>query len=288
MDDLKSLAPMLAGPEPSADARNRSRNRLDQRMRGLTDGPGRHTSRRRSAGLGLTAAGAAAAAAVAVATSSTAPSAPHTAQQFLLAAAVTAARQPAATGRYWYFKEVFEPATPANEFEQWTTRDGQQWFRGAKTHYKVVNVGISQSPFNLGGIPLTSAQVQALPTDPRQLQAWITTEVRKSHLNMGTEAQEVFNTLVAVVGPFPAPPAVRAAAFQAIAQYPNVKDLGKADSGVLLEFPVPSGNSPGEMIIDPSTSRIISTTYLVGTGYTDTAAPGERITVASGWTNRLP
>ena len=63
--------------------------------------------------------------------------------------------------------------------------------------------------------------------------------------------------LISLVSQLPAPPKVRAAAFQAIASYPNVKSLGavKGGQGLLISF---GEGTPASLVVDPATSQIAS------------------------------
>src|SRR2546423_201221 len=61
-----------------------------------------------------------------------------TGQEVLLAAATVAERTPAGTGKYWHVK--ITEGTFALEF--WTTADGHQWYRGAKSGGHLQSVGV--------------------------------------------------------------------------------------------------------------------------------------------------
>jgi hypothetical protein len=105
--------------------------------------------------------------------------------------------------------------------------------------------------------------------------------------------------LISLVSQLPAPPRVRAAAFRAIAAYPNVKDLGPVRGGQGLQFslsavrPTTAGRSPGgkdddaRLVIDPVTSQIRETNYFVTPEGGKVTAP-DGATLVTGWTDVLP
>ncbi|GAA4635011.1 CU044_5270 family protein [Actinoallomurus vinaceus] len=310
MDELTMLATALRGSEPSQEAADRSRHRLQNTMRG---GPAR---KRRigwlAGGLGLTAA--TAATAILVSTTGTAhtahpnspPStaAPSTlsARQILLAAATTAENAPAASGTYWYVK--MEEKESANDKptlrERWTRRDGEVWRRDAKTEGEVFHQGILPDrpkgrPFDLGVGFVSLQQIQELPTEADRLKAWLADTVAHSGIRTGAgpltaqmQKEYVFESLYMLISTLPAPPKVRAAAFRAFAAYPNVKVVGKVADGEALQFSVLPGDRL-RMVIDPKTSQVRETNFLAegGGGEFFSDGGGVRITTAA-WTNDLP
>jgi hypothetical protein len=102
----------------------------------------------------------------------------------------------------------------------------------------------------------------------------------------------VFDGLVSLVSQLPAPPKVRAAAFQAIAAYPNVKSLGEVRGGQGLLITLDQ-ESPARLVVDPATSQIRETNWFVtadgarrsfsGEGYEDAYYD-----LVAEWTNQLP
>ena len=104
----------------------------------------------------------------------------------------------------------------------------------------------------------------------------------------------VLTTLVRLITDMPVPPAVRAAAFRALASMPNVTSLGSADGGQALLItgpPPPAINRPGvkvprgqvpagdtELIIDTTTAQVRS---IMTSQSTETV-------VSEGWTNQMP
>jgi hypothetical protein len=283
----------------------------------------------------LTAVAAAAAVAVAIGTggpgrpggeSVTPAVSPLSGRQVLLAAATTAERKPASSGTYWYVKTVSADGNDDRplQWESWTRHDGQSWYRGEKTGGKVVKEALT-IPFSLGGPDVSFERLQKLPTRPDALKAWIADFVKHSDVrtsagrpDAGMQKQMVFDGLISLVSLLPAPPKVRAAAFRAIASYPNVENLGPVKGGQGLRFPlsperptaaVPSPSTEDEaqwakdqalkakaergqdddarLVIDLATSQIRETNYFVTTDGAEYKAPGGA-TLVTGWTNVLP
>lgn len=251
---------------------------------------------------------------------------PLSARQVLLAAATTAERKPAGSGTYWYVKTVSSGGAGDRplQWETWTRRDGQTWYRGEKTGGKVAKEA-RLIPFNLGGPDVSFERLQKLPTDPDALTAAIAYALKHSdvHSSAGrpdTAMQKhlVFDGLVSLVSQLPAPPKVRAAAFRAIAAYPDVRNLGPVKGGQGLVFSLSAGRpttvtqSPStkdqaqwakdqalkakarsgqdddaRMVIDPATSQIRETNFFVTVDGAEYRAPGGATIVAE-WTNVLP
>ncbi|MEW2386430.1 CU044_5270 family protein [Micromonospora sp. NPDC047707] len=216
-------------------------------------------------------------------------------QQILLAAATTAERTPEGSGAYWHVKVVFHGDKEAWQSEYWAKRDGHHWFMDSrKTNGKTVR-GKGTEAFRLGGPVVTFEQLQALPTEPGSLKAWIADSLKNSDIRSAAnpEAPEkeeaVFYGLVSLVSQLPAPPNVRAAAFRAIASYPNVKSLGEVESGQELLVSL-AGQAPGRIVVDPASSRIRETNWYVpadgGSGVT--SPPGGTFKLSSEWTDSLP
>ncbi|GAB3963714.1 CU044_5270 family protein [Actinoallomurus acanthiterrae] len=309
MDELTMLATALGSPEPSQEAADRSRHRLQNTMRG---GPVR---KRRigwlAGGLGLTAA--TAATAILVSTTgtthtahpnsppSTAAQSTLSARQILLAAATTAEKAPATSGTYWYTKMEERDSANAEPriAERWTRRDGQVWRRDGKTEGEVFHQGVlpgwpKDRPFELGTDFVSFQQIQKLPTEADRLKAWLAdsaahSSIRTSRgrLTADDQRQAVFESLFTLISTLPTPPKVRAAAFRAFAGYPNVKVVGKVADGEALQFSVLPGDRL-RMVVDTKTSQVRETNFLAeglgGQFYTD----GGGVKIATTWTNDLP
>ncbi|MEU8630872.1 CU044_5270 family protein [Amycolatopsis sp. NPDC048633] len=294
MDDLQTLRAALRTDEPAQDVVNRSRHRLQNHM--LTGR--RKRTGRLAVGAGLVAVAAAAAVVVATLPGTPAPAPPPapqaaapvavTGQEVLLAAATVAARTPASTGTYWHIK-IAESET----YEYWTKADGQKWFRGAKTGNRVVSL-MSPTPFRLGGAEVTMDQILALPAEPAALRDWIADAV--AHSDIRTSAgpltadqrkQAVLEGLVSLVSTLPAPPAVRAASFRAIAAYPGVRAVGAVPGGQGLQVPGPGGSAL--LVVDPATGRVNHTSmYVTADGAVAQAAEGTTVEIHAEWTDNLP
>ncbi|WP_141578028.1 CU044_5270 family protein [Actinomadura sp. WMMA1423] len=310
-EDREVLARLL--PEPverdlPSDRHRRLREfvmtEIDQDLRSDEQAP-RRASRRRtvllaSAGTAL----AAAAAAVVVVTGAgggaerpergPVASASPSGRQVLLVAATTALKRPAASGKYWYVSWAYTPrqGETGTLTENWTARDGRFWEKGRATGGKVVE-HTGPAPFTVGGSPLTIAQIERLPTTPDALKAWIATDQRKIPLvirGKGTVAESrrrwVFDGLLSLVTQVPAPPKVRAAAFRALADYPNVESLGPVNGGLGLSISFDVGGR-SKLVIDPETSRITSSDFVVSADGALVTAPGGA-TITAGWTDRAP
>ncbi|MEU8800384.1 CU044_5270 family protein [Spirillospora sp. NPDC048819] len=300
MDDLQTLATALRKPDPSPEAVDEGRRRLQDAMR-------RRPSRRRTTGwfaAGLSVAGAAASATVVLVSGTAEPTAPPggppsplSAEQVLLAAATSAERTPEGTGAYWHVRIVQQkPETDAQTRlirERWTTRTGETWQRhSVKTGGKILKSPV-RSVVMLGGVPANFQEIQKLPADPGALKARIAEAARRSKLRTSagelTEADRerlLFLDLVSLVTTVPAPPGVRGAAFRAIASYPGVKSMGKVDGGRGLRFPV-SGGHEARLVVDPETGQVRSTNFYAAPGGPTVWSP-RTMTISASWTDTLP
>ncbi|MEV4000923.1 CU044_5270 family protein [Actinomadura sp. NPDC049753] len=215
-------------------------------------------------------------------------------RQVLLVAATTAAKTPAEGGAYWYVRTTFtaREGGARTSLESWTGRDGRVWWKGDKTGGKVVSL-TAPAPFRLGGPGVTLAQLQSLPGSPGALKAWIAAGVKRSDVetsagrpDAAARERSVFDGLLSLVSQLPAPPKVRAAAFRAIAAYPNVENLGavKGGQGLSISF---GGGGNAHVVVDPKTSRITDTDFFVSADGARVAVPGGAAITAE-WTDRAP
>ncbi|HZE30226.1 MAG TPA: CU044_5270 family protein, partial [Actinoallomurus sp.] len=186
----------------------------------------------------------------------TTPASPLSARQVLLAAATTAERKPAGSGTYWYVKTVTSGGK--DRWETWTRHDGRTWSRGNRTGDRMMKV-FRPVPFRLGVLEVSFERLQRLPTEPDALMASIATSIKHSDVRtMGDRPDAamrkrlVFGGLVSLVSQLPAPPKVRAAAFRAIASYPDVKNLGPVDGGQGLQFPISTIGPPAATVLPPA------------------------------------
>jgi hypothetical protein len=157
------------------------------------------------------------------------------------------------------------------------------------------------------GRKLTFAQLQRLPDDPEALRDWVVDAV-KDDLDPSASADilhyNVAEVLANLLVDVPAPPDVRAAAFRALADMPNVTsmgptrdELGRAGVGIMINagdwagVVVPGGRrfKAGELtrtlIIDPDTSHVLSTQTSVGEG---TDPISGTLILEVGWTDEEP
>lgn len=307
LEILRDIQPQIA-PAPHA-VHSAARAALMERAAGGAPAP---AHRRRfglprvgwmAGGLGLVAA--AAAVAVVATSGATAPTVANggrppaeqqlSGRQVLLAAATTAETAPEGSGTYWHVKTVRMGGSGNESFqyESWTRRDGQSWTRGKKTNGAVVK-DTARSRWSLGGPDVSFAQLQRLPADPDALKARIADALRRSDVrtsagrpNAIMQKQGVFDGLVSLVSTLPAPPKVRAAAFRAIAAYPNVKSIGKVTGGQGLLIS-PFGRRT-RLVVDPATSRVRNTNFFVTADGAEVRIPGSGgASIVAEWTDQLP
>jgi hypothetical protein len=308
MNDLNAVRAALEPDAPSQDVVDRSRHQLQNHMRG-----GRAPRRRIGwlvAGVGLTAAAAVAISVIPGTTadrpstragdtpgsSSEQPVKALTGQEILLAAATAAEQAPEGSGEYWHVKvETFDAnGTVDTAWEDFISPDGRQWWLSAKTNGKAIPVNSDEpmKPFTLGGLDLTLDEMRALPTEPDALKNAITDGIMNGDARTSggpirddpdMVATSTFYGLVSLVSTQPAPPAVRAAAFRAIAAYPGVESLGEVPGGQGLRL-----SDSQRLVVDPDTGRVNGTSVLVTVqgGIYSVADGTARVTTE--WTDTLP
>ncbi|MEU1686433.1 CU044_5270 family protein [Micromonospora sp. NPDC005707] len=210
--------------------------------------------------------------------------------QILLAAATTAGRTPAGSGAYWYLRTE----APDWRSESWTRRDGRTWVRGGKTGGKVLELA-GPVPFRLGGPQVSFDELQRLPTEPAALKERIGELVRDSDIRTSAgrpdaamREQMVFDGLLSLIAQLPAPPKVRAAAFQAVGGYPEVTSTGATEGGEGLLIRL-DADWAARLVVDPATARIRRTNFFVtADGARITAPEGRMFTLTTEWTDRPP
>lgn len=276
MDELKMLGKALTGPDPSPEAVDRSRHRLQNSMRGDAPAKPRRTKRWILAGAGLVAMSAAAALVV------TDPSSPNPAkepvlsgQQVMLAAATTAESKSASTGTYWHTKLVLTTGKVTDVTETWFRRDGATWVSGAPGMVSRV------APRPL--IDLTKldyADIQRLPTDPDRLES----ALLKSATLPSTMDKRLatINLLQKVLSQAPAPSKVRAAAYRALAGAPHIANLGKVSGGYRLRISYDAGTET--IVVNPKTAQLRVEGW---SGFGGGPSPVGPALTTSGWTERL-
>jgi hypothetical protein len=295
MDDLQMLSTVLTKPDPATEVTDRGRHQLQNAARGPVR---RRRVSRPLVGLGLAGAAAATAAIVVVsggAKPTANPNGPPAAaslsgRQILLAAATTAESRPVGSGTYWHVKTIDEMRNHlrTSRVELWTRRDGREYI-GLKDGTAVRDHGAAEA-FLMPGAKTTFAQIQQLPTDPGALKAKIAGVVEAwrlpKRLKLSKEGKDgaVLDTLTSLLSRIPAPPKVRAAAFRAIASFPNVKDLGTVTGGRALQVSFAGGDK--KLVIDPKTSLVKSWTVTAGHDQAPYDTTGSVLTAE--WTNTLP
>ena len=303
----RATAARVPAPAPSRRASHGSRARgLRRRQTGWLAG-----------GLGVTAATAASIAMIVTlgTPGRSAPNDPGNAQsgeisqlsgrQILLDAATAAATAPVSTGRYWYVNELAPGSAAKMTTRSWYTHDGTVYTMIPQD--KGVFLASPHAGFSIGASSLTYRQIQQLPTSPAALTAWIIRSF--SHPSAppttpGGAPRAVYSpppradissavaiSLSELLDQIPAPPAVRAAAFRALAAMPDVTKLDGVGDDVVLrisgpalpasKFPggkVPVGTGEIRLIIDASTFTLHAWSDYTGT----------TTILAARWTNTLP
>ncbi|WP_336213978.1 CU044_5270 family protein [Nonomuraea sp. LPB2021202275-12-8] len=187
----------------------------------------------------------------------------------ILLAAATTAESSAADGTYWHVKKLYDGT---RESELWATRDGRAW---TAEQGRVTRV-TGKSPFSMAGQDLTYAQIQNLPSDPAALRERVTA--------MLPDARLLADALSGLLWTKPSLPAVRAAAYRALADLSEVRYLGartdtRGRHGEAFSFGLPSGVQR-TLIIDPVTSQVLSCT--------DDRGGRTEIVLVAGWTDEGP
>lgn len=293
-------------------------------------GRGRRIRRRRRMLAGGTAVGAAAAVGLSVLplvgpaggrTAGTEPYGP----QILLAAADRAERVSTA-GRYWHVKtdesvSVKKLQPPLrSQSESWITRDGHSWsgrqwitgpHAGESTFFKVRG----RTDFRICDDKMTYRQLAALPTEAAALRARLLKAMGSKDDSVPAARRDTFTLyrdaalnkcLSDLLVDIPVSPKVRAAAYRVLAASPDATVTGKttdprgrAGVGVTLRVPAPAGRDTIQLVIDPSTSLVLSTLSmrvhdgsaipsLEGFKAGDVTMATTRVYVQVGWTNERP
>ncbi|MFC4009880.1 hypothetical protein ACFOY2_21805 [Nonomuraea purpurea] len=183
----------------------------------------------------------------------------------LMSAATTAAATPA-DGAYWYIKKERDGSGTT---ELWASRDGRAW-----TSKRGRAVAVSGSPFTMAGREMTFEQIERLPADPDKLKAAVTALLPPNSRGLLADA------LAGLLWSKPSPPAIRAAAYQALADLPEVSYVGESSPGEAFSYTLPGG-SERIIVIDPKTSQVLSCTD---------AGPSPRVerVLEAGWTDKGP
>jgi hypothetical protein len=160
------------------------------------------------------------------------------------------------------------------------------------------------------GRDLSFAQLQRLPTEPDALRAWVV-DAAKADLDPSVPSDildfNVADVLTNLLVAAPVPPEVRAAAYRALADMPNVKNigptrdaLGRAGVGIRIDAgdfagvfipgvpggrPFSAGELTRKLIIDPDTSQVLADQARVGAS---SDPVGGSLILKVGWTNQRP
>jgi hypothetical protein len=227
-------------------------------------------------------------------------------------------------GRNWLGRRVWvRPKTPEDE-ASWR-RDGSPstWCMGETDTEPPEPICLHTAPgtasvtrFGQDTFQLTEGQrlsfgrLQRLPADPDALRAWLV-RIARHDLDPSASAAvvdlNVANELSDLLVDFPVPPDVRAAAFRALADMPNVKsvgpmrdELGRAGVGIEIRTPgvagiailgdgsavtAPAGELIRTQIIDPDTSRVLADEMKIGNGSDPVS---DTLILGVGWTNARP
>ncbi|RFU42999.1 hypothetical protein DZF91_03605 [Actinomadura logoneensis] len=226
--------------------------------------------------------------------------APVSARQVFLAAADSASQAPERIGKYWHLRVITHDAQGVvvrnDSYDQWFRRDGRHYSSGLKSGWKPWFAPKQESGFIVGGPRLTFEELRALPSDPGALVARMTRYVEDAHirtgggeLDAGGRRIEVLNDLFVLSTQSPVTGKVRAAAFRALAQAPEVRSLGRTAGGVRLNMPVLFDPKGMDVVLDPATGRLRdSGTFIASDGSQLFMEPGRTVSIIAGWTDTLP
>ncbi|MEV4093242.1 CU044_5270 family protein [Streptosporangium saharense] len=218
--------------------------------------------------------------------------------------------------------------TEAQLTEQWVAEDGQVWVGtrslgtrpasqadkqawhrdGSPTEWQVPGGTLSTAPgrghleavtdgtaFSMAGRKMTLEQIRGLPTDPVSLREQVAELVRDAP--GGSLDGVVADALSGLLWSKPSPPKVRAAAYRALADLPEVRYLGEAEdeqgrAGEAFSFTLQTAGASRlpatvrrTLVIDPVTSQVLSSTV---TGRPGTGDDQVEVVLEAGWTTRRP
>lgn len=269
-DELRPILDLYGSPSPDPHAQDRVWRRIAAARR-----------RRRLAWLSALSLATASALALTLVLVRGTPADTLPGRSILLAAATTAASGHEAA--YWHIGKLHDGDRLT---ELWATRDGRAWTcsldaAAAKEtcsgRGRVVPV-TGRAAFSMAGRDLTFQQIQALPSEAAALRQ------RVAALLPAGSADLLADALSGLLWSKPSPPAVRAAAYRALADLPGVRYLGgRADprgrAGEAFAYDLPTGVRR-TLIIDPATSQVLASTD-GGTGHSE-------VVLTAGWTDQPP
>jgi len=199
----------------------------------------------------------------------------------------------------------YRPATPTDAAKWRAQGSPQSWQLAyeedpialAPTEPVVNKMAFNEVPpgyYLTGDKPLTAQQIAALPTDPVKLRAVLARGVDPTETATMRD-YVVFAAAGRLLFEMPSPPKLRGAALRVLAALPGthfrtgVKDpIGRIGTEITIEADpnLPSGGrtfmlrSGASFIIDPTTGRLLSTSY--------DRKPGAIVILESGWTDQNP
>ncbi|MFD9946000.1 CU044_5270 family protein [Nonomuraea sp. NPDC059023] len=192
-------------------------------------------------------------------------------------------------GQSWH-GSVMLPVRPTNEAAWKENGSPTSWGFPKPGEPRLVK-GKGPRTFYVASGEATYAELEKIPTDPEQLTAWVNKRflayagrppTNSTRVESGTTA----SMLVSLLYEVPVSPDVRAAAYRALADMPEVKIVEGVDSqGTAIDFLLQEGQpTQVRVIIDPETSMVKSHQVIGMPG------KGDRIetVLASGWTDEKP
>ncbi|MEN0129920.1 MAG: CU044_5270 family protein [Brevundimonas sp.] len=252
----------------------KARNRLDAETRAAEArlGASLRTRRRRRVVISLTAVAAAAALVVAPTLNLGGhhATASASAAEVLSTASRAAATQPVVeSGAYWHVvSEQQDGDGPAYHREIWLGRDATGVLQDARAAADqgdadlgpdgVRTEELGESYFGFG---VTWAELDALPTDPAELETLIRTRTQGQGPDPDSELWDAVGTLLRET---PARPALRAALWQVAARVPGVVNVGAVTDaegrhGTAVALDIPGGRQ--QYVVDTTTGRLLEDTY---------------------------
>ncbi|PZG06597.1 hypothetical protein [Nonomuraea aridisoli] len=196
---------------------------------------------------------------------------PLSGRSILLTAASSAASSRSG-GAYWHVEKLHDGARVS---ELWVTRQGEAW---TAEQGRVTRV-TGRAPFSMAGRDLTYEQIRALPSDAAALRERVAAMLPPGSQGLLADA------LSGLLWTKPSEPGVRAAAYRALADLPEVRYLGAATdargrAGEAFAFDLPSGVRR-TLIIDPDSSQVLSCA--------DSGRGGRsEVVLTAGWTDQGP
>ncbi|GAA2870815.1 hypothetical protein GCM10010517_31080 [Streptosporangium fragile] len=170
---------------------------------------------------------------------------------------------------------------------EWSSRDRVLSMSPEKGRLTAVT---GRAPFSMAGRGMTFEQIQGLPADPAALKARVTEAVREG-APTGALDGVVADALSGLLWSKPSPPDVRAAAYRALAELPNVRYLGEAvdergRKGAAFSFTVQATETVRRtLIIDSASSQVLSSTV---TGRPGVVGDQVEVVLDAGWTDDPP